>query len=85
MEYNDIIQKIRSLADPEAVKGMARFGINPENTCGVPVYTLRDMAKETGKDHALAQQLWASGIHEARLLASFVDRAEMVTGAQMES
>jgi len=85
MKYNDIIQKIKSLSNPEAVKGMARFGINPENTYGVSIPNLRDMAKETGKDHALAQQLWASGIHEARLLASFIDKAEMVTEAQMES
>ena len=85
MKYNDIIQKIKSLSNPEAVKGMARFGINPENTYGVPIPNLRDMAKEIGKDHALAQQLWASGIHEARLLASFIDKAEMVTEAQMES
>ena len=85
MKYNDIIQKIKSLSNPEAVKGMARFGINPENTYGVSIPNLREMAKETGKDHALAQQLWVSGIHEARLLASFIDEAGMVTGAQMES
>ena len=85
MKYNDIIQKIKSLSNPEAVKGMARFGINPENTYGVSIPSLRTMARETGKDHALAQQLWASGIHEARLLASFIDRVEMVTEAQMES
>ena len=85
IKYNDIIQRIKSLSNPEAVKGMARFGINPENTYGVCVPNLREMAKEAGKDHALAQQLWASGIHEARLLASFIDKAEMVTEAQMES
>jgi len=85
MKYNDIIQQIKSLSDPEAVKGMARFGINPENTYGVSVYTLRKMAKEVGKDHALAQQLWSSGIHEARMLACYIDEPEMVTEAQMES
>ncbi len=85
MQYQEIIQKIRSLADPAAVKGMARFGINPENTCGVSIPDLRKMAKEIGKDHVLAQQLWASGLHEARLLAAFIDRPEMVTEAQMES
>ena len=85
MKYNDIIQRIKSLSNPEAVKGMARFGINPENTYGVSIPNLRTMARETGKDHALAQQLWASGIHEARLLASFVDEPVMVTEAQMES
>ena len=85
MKYNDIILKIKSLSNPEAAKGMARFGINPENTYGVSIPSLRTMARETGKDHALAQQLWASGIHEARLLASFIDEAGMVTEAQMES
>lgn len=85
MQYQDIIRKIESLADPAAVKGMTRFGINPENTYGVSIPTLRKMAKETGKDHALAQQLWVSGSHEARLLAAFIDRPEMVTEAQMES
>ncbi len=85
MKYDDIIQKIKSLSDPEAVKGMARFGINPENTYGVSIPNLRKIARETGKDHALAQQLWASGIHEARILASFIDQPETVTEAQMES
>lgn len=85
MPYAEIIRKIESLADPGAVRGMARFGIDPENTYGVSVPELRKMAKETGKDHALAGQLWASGIHEARLLAAFIDRPEMVTEAQMEN
>ena len=85
MQYDDIIQKLKSLSDPEAVKGMARFGINPENTYGVSIPQLRKMAKEIGVDHDLAQQLWASGIHEARMLASFIDQPEMVTEAQMES
>ncbi|MFC1916229.1 DNA alkylation repair protein [Chloroflexota bacterium] len=85
MDYNDIIQKIKSMRDPEAVKGMARFGINPENTYGVSVPNLRKMAKEIGADHALAQQLWASGIHEARLIASMIDEPKMVTEAQLES
>ncbi len=85
MQYNDIIKKLESLSDPEAVKGMARFGINSENTYGVSIPNLRKVAKEIGRNHALAQQLWASGIHEARILASMIDEPEMVTDAQMES
>ena len=85
MQYNDIIQKLKSLSDPEAVKGMARFGINPENTFGVSVPNLRSTAKETGKDHDLAQQLWASGIHEARILATMIDDPKLTTEEQMES
>jgi len=84
MQYGDIIEKLKSLSDPKAVKGMARFGINPEKTFGISIPNLRKMAKETGMDHALAQQLWASGIHEARILASMIDSPEIVTEEQME-
>ena len=85
MQYSEIIQKIKSLANPKNVEGMARFGINPANTYGVSIPVLRKMAREIGRDHALALELWSSGIHEARLLACFIDRSDMVTEEQMES
>ena len=63
---------------------MGRFGINTNNTYRVSVPDLRKIAKEIGKDHLLAQQLWDSQIHEARILAGMVDEPKMVTEAQME-
>ncbi len=84
-QYNDILKRLKSLSDPKAVEGMARFGINPENTYGVSIPNLREIAKEIGVDHALAQELWASNIHESRILASMIDRPEMVTEEQMEA
>jgi len=85
MQYNEILRKLKSLADPKAVKGMARFGINPKNTYGVSIPNMRAMAKEIGRNHVLAQQLWSSGIHEARILAGMIDLPEMVTKEQMEN
>ncbi len=64
---------------------MAKFGINPENTLGVSIPNLRKIAKEIGQDHKLAQDLWDSKIHEARILASMVDEAGLVTEKQMGS
>ncbi len=84
-KISEILSELKSLSNPEAVAGMARFGINPNNTYGVSIPNLRRMTKEIGKDHLLAQQLWASGIHEARILASMVDKPDMVTEDQMES
>jgi 3-methyladenine DNA glycosylase AlkD len=84
MKYEEIIKKIKSLANPEAVKGMARFGISSINTYGVSITDLRKMAKETGVNHDLALRLWDSKIHEARILASLIDDPEMVTEEQME-
>jgi len=85
MTYEALLKELKSLSDPEAVRGMARYGINPEKAYGISIPNLRRMAKETGKDHSLAQKLWSSGIHEARILASMIDDAQMVTQAQMES
>jgi 3-methyladenine DNA glycosylase AlkD len=84
MDVKEVLERLRSLANPANVAGMARFGINPNNTLGVSVPTLRKMAREIGRDHALAQELWASGVHEARMLASLIDDSRQVTEEQME-
>jgi 3-methyladenine DNA glycosylase AlkD len=84
MEYEEIIRRLRSHANPRNVEGMARFGINPKNTLGVPMPVLRKMGKEAGKNHALAERLWDSGMHEARILACLVDDPGQVTEKQME-
>ena len=68
-QYETVLNQLKAQADPEAVAGMARFGINPESTYGISIPNLRQMAKQIGQDHTLAEQLWSSGIHEARILA----------------
>ena len=84
MTYEEIIRKLKSSANPKNIAGMARFGINPRNTLGVPVPKLRGLAKRVGKNHKLAQRLWNSKIHEARILASMIDDPKLVTEKQME-
>ena len=85
MQSKDVIKKLKSLSDPKAAAGMARFGINPGKTLGISIPTLRKLAKEIGKDHRLAGELWASGIHEARILAGMVDDPNAVDEKQMEA
>ena len=75
---------MKSVASPESLKGMGRFGINTEKAFGVSIPHLRSIAKEIGKSHELAQELWASQIHEARILATMIDDPPMVTDKQME-
>ena len=64
---------------------MARFGIATTRAVGVTVTELRRSARDLGHDHELAAALWASGVHEARLLASLVDEPAMVSEAQMDA
>jgi len=85
MEYEEIIEKLKSMKNSSNVEGMARFGINPKKNLGISVSTLRKIAKEIGKNHHLALELWKSGIHDARLLACFIDNYELVTDEQMDS
>ena len=84
MFYKEIIKKLKSLKNSKNVEGMARFGINPKNTLGISIYFLRSLAKDIGKDHQLALKLWVSGIHEARILAAYIDEVELVTEKQMD-
>ncbi len=83
-DFERIIRTLKSHANPKNVEGMARYGINPKNTLGVSIPVLRKTAKEVGRNHALALKLWGSRIHEAHILAAFVDDPEEVTEAQME-
>jgi 3-methyladenine DNA glycosylase AlkD len=85
MQTEDVLRELRSFANPKNVRGMARFGINTKNTLGVPVVVLRRIAKKIGRDHDLALQLWESGVHEARILASMIDHPKLVTEKQLES
>jgi 3-methyladenine DNA glycosylase AlkD len=84
ISYAEILDRLKSMANPDNVAGMARFGINPLNTYGISIPGLRNLAKEIGKDHDLAASLWNSGIHEARLLAGFIDIPSLVTEIQMD-
>jgi 3-methyladenine DNA glycosylase AlkD len=79
-----IIARLEALASPEDAAGMARFGIRGARVLGVPVHTLRAIGRETGRSHTLAEALWASGLHEARILASIVAEPKRVSLDQME-
>jgi 3-methyladenine DNA glycosylase AlkD len=84
MKYNEIIKKLKSMHSEHNRQGMARYGINIEKALGVSIYKVRPIAKEIGTNHELAQKLWESGIHEARILAGYIDDPEQVTEEQME-
>ena len=68
-----IVQHLYSLENKNNQAGMTRFGINTAQALGISVKVLRQLAKEYGKDHETALDLWETGIHEAKLLAIWMD------------
>jgi 3-methyladenine DNA glycosylase AlkD len=85
MTMRDVLDEIGRRRDVKALKGMSRFGIDTSRAFGVSVPQLRDLAKKTGRNHELAQQLWKTGIHEARILAGMIDDPTKVTEDQMDN
>jgi 3-methyladenine DNA glycosylase AlkD len=80
----EVLGRLRTLADPARLEGMARYGIGGAETLGVTVAELRALAKELGRSHELAAELWDSGVHEARILASLVEEPAAVTERQLD-
>ncbi len=64
--------------------GLARFAIPTERALGVTMGQIQTLAKQLGRNHALAQALWDTEWLEARMLAAYVDDPSEVTAAQMD-
>ena len=80
-----VVAELHALADPARLPGMARVGINIEPAIGVSLPHLRKLGRRLGPDHLLALDLWNTGMHEARILASLVDDPARVTREQMDA
>jgi len=80
----EVLKKLKAKASSNKLEGMARYGIVVERRLGVSVPDMRDIAKEYGKDHGLAIELWKTGIPEARIVAAMIDEPEKLTENQME-
>jgi 3-methyladenine DNA glycosylase AlkD len=80
----DVLVELQSKAQPEHLKGMAKYGMAVEQRLGVSVPDMRKLAKEIGRDHKLALDLWKIGIAEARILAAMVGDPDKLTEEQME-
>jgi 3-methyladenine DNA glycosylase AlkD len=85
MNCNQVIEKLKSLADPDYLAGMTHFAIKTDNALGVSAPRMRKLAKEIGTDHKLAIALWQTQIHEARVMAALIDDHAQVTKSQMNN
>ena len=85
-DAKSLVAELKRSGSPQYNADMsARFGmVTNAPVYGVAVGTLRAIAKRTGYNHALAEELWATGIHDARMLATMIDDPADVTPAQME-
>jgi 3-methyladenine DNA glycosylase AlkD len=79
-----VLRELQALADPRVRDQMAYFGVNVPKAHGISSPVLHAFSRRIGKNHALAQKLWDSRIHEAKILAALIGEPEKVTSAQMD-
>lgn len=85
MNVGEILDRLRDVSNPGNLPGMARYGINTENALGVSIPLLRKLAKQIGRDQALAEKLWNTGVHEARILAGFIGEPDRIGPRMMDA
>lgn len=76
MKLVNIIKKLEALKNTKSKEHMAKFGILPEMTYGVSLPHLRDIAKQSKRNHQLALQLWNIDTRETRILAAMMAEPE---------
>ena len=62
---------LEARASPATLAGMARYALPSAGALGVAVGDIQRVAKLLGQHHALAAELWQTGLFEARMLADF--------------
>jgi len=80
-----VVEELRRLGTRENVEGMARFGIVAADVFGVSKPKLDGIAKKIDRNHELGLSLWATGNHDAKILAGMLCEPNQVTAGQMES
>ena len=85
MQLKDAIAELKSMGNSKSVAHMARYGIKPDRALGISIPKLQGLAKKIGKDTGLAEQLWSSSFHEARILACMVAEPQQMSEDRLES
>jgi len=81
----DVLAELSVRNDPDASEAMALGGIPPGTAGGgLSAPELRALARRIGRDHALAQDLWATGVFAARAIASMIEDPAQATEEQIE-
>ena len=71
MTYKELMQELKSLGSEQTRKTYKRHGIQGE-IYGVSYAELGKLKKKIKLDHELAIQLWKSGNHDARVIATMI-------------
>ena len=84
MTFDDVMKELETMGTEQNRKVYRRHGVG-ENMFGVSYANLGALKKRIKRDQALAQALWASGNHDARVLATMVADPAQLGEAELET
>lgn len=87
MNKTQVMSLLKTNQNEEGIKNWARRGPKKGKlkSYGIGLTVLRKLAKQIGRDHALAMELWKSDVYDARILALLIDDPRAITREQAEA
>jgi 3-methyladenine DNA glycosylase AlkD len=79
-----MIARMEQLGSPRGVESLSYWGIRAARAYGLSAPQMHALAREAGSDHALALELWRSGVHDARHIAALVADPRLCTESLLE-
>ncbi len=83
MDITEVLALLEKNRNPVNAEGMRRFGIRG-NIYGISMVELRKFARQIGRNHTLAMELWKQDIHEAKLLATVIADYRQLTNEDIK-
>jgi 3-methyladenine DNA glycosylase AlkD len=84
MNKAQVLKELKSLGTAQNRKVYGSHGVAGD-LYGVSYANLGELTKKIKTDHALAEQLWDSGNHDARVLATMIADPSRITARQLDT
>ena len=84
MIARDVLRKLKDMGTAQNRKVYARHGVG-ESQYGVSYANLRALGRKIKTDHGLAKDLWETGNHDARILATIVADPEALGARDLDT
>jgi len=85
MTKDEIISQLKEMGDPRAIKIWEKMNMDTSNYLGVGLTKIKKFAKKIKKNHVLSEELWETGIRDARLLSFAIADPQQLSKANLST
>ncbi len=84
MTKSDVLTLLEENKNERGIEHWGRVGLPHLTSFGLGLTQIKKLAKQVGKNHDLALELWGSGNYDAMTMATLIDEPKKVTREQVE-